>query len=87
MGGAGLLVAETWDELGDLGRIAVPFVGAAVAYVAAYALDHRDSSIARRLEQLLLAIGVLATAITAAMIARPIAEQLVGTTGRRATRP
>ena len=82
MAGAGLLVAETWDALGVFGRIAVPLVGAAVAYVAAFALDHRDSSIARRLEQLLLAIGVLATAITAAMIARPITEQLVGITGK-----
>ncbi len=82
MGGAGVLVAQTWEQLGTAGRIAVPLVGALVAYAAAFSLDRTRTSMARRLEQVLLAIGVLSTAITAAMVARPIAEQALGTAGR-----
>ncbi len=84
MGGAGVLVAQSWETLGTYGRIAVPLVGAAVAFVAAYLLDRSDSSVARRLDQVLLAIGVLATAVTGAMIARPIAEAALGSSPRAA---
>jgi len=78
MGGAGILVSEYWDELGVSGHIAVPLVGAVVAYACAWLLYRSEAAQARRLSQTLLAIGVLATGFTGAMIAQPIADNIFG---------
>ena len=78
MGGAGILLADAWDELTVAGRILVPLVGAGVAYTCALLYERSDTTIARRLSQTLFAIGVLAAGITGAMIAKPIAENALG---------
>lgn len=81
MGGAGILMADAWDELGVAGRVIVPLVGAAVAYACAYLLRGEETSSARRVSQTLLAIGVLSAAIAGAMVAKPVAEDILGTPG------
>jgi hypothetical protein len=78
MGGAGILMVQSWDELGVIGRIMVPLVGTGVAYYSALALERSESGTARRLSQTLLAIGVLSAGITAAMVAQPVAENVFG---------
>jgi hypothetical protein len=78
MGGAGVLLGQYWDELGVVGHVLVPLAGAVVAYGSALLLERSDSGSARRLSQTLLAIGVLASAVTAAMVAQPIAENAYG---------
>jgi|GEM_PF-1409373 len=78
MGGAGILLARSWDTLGVAGRILVPLVGAAVAYTCAVMLGRSELPAARRLSQTLLAIGVLSAGITGAMVARPITENVFG---------
>jgi hypothetical protein len=76
MGGAGILMAKYWDELGVSGHILVPLVGAAVAYTCALLLGRSESGTARRLSQTLLAIGVLSAGITGAMVAQPIVQNV-----------
>ena len=78
MGGAGILVTEYWDELGVAGHIAVPLVEAVVAYACALVLERTDAPSARRMSQVLFAIGVLAAGITGAMIAEPITKSIFG---------
>lgn len=78
MGGAGILMGEYWDELGTAGHIVVPLVGAVVAYGCALVLERSEATSARRMSQVLLAIGVLAAGITGAMIAKPITESIFG---------
>jgi len=78
MGGAGILVGEYWDELGVAGHIAVPLVGSGVAYACALVLERSEAASARRMSQVLFAIGILAAGITGAMIAEPITKSIFG---------
>lgn len=78
LGGAGILLVDSWDELGVAGRIIVPAVGTAVAYACGLLLGRSEAGAARRLSQTLLGIGVLSAGITAAMVAEPITESLLG---------
>jgi len=78
MGGAGILLGEYWDELGVAGHIAVPLVGAGVAYACALVLERSAEASARRMSQVLFAIGILAAGITGAMIAEPITKSIFG---------
>ena len=74
IGGAGMLLGEFWDELGTVGRIALPFVGSAYAYTCAVLVERAKTGSARRLSQLLFAIGAITAAAMVAMVARPIIE-------------
>jgi hypothetical protein len=78
LGGGGMLVVQYWEELGVFGRIAVPLVAAVFAYVCALLLERSHVGSARRLSQVLLAIGGITGAVAIAMVARPIAENALG---------
>lgn len=78
LGGGGMLMAQYWDELGVFGRIAVPLVAAVFAYVCALLLERSSIGSARRLSQVLLAIGGITGAVAIAMVARPFAENVFG---------
>jgi hypothetical protein len=82
MGGAGILLQELWDDLGMAGRIAVPAVGAAVAYGSAMLLERSTTMTARRLGQTLLAIGVVSVGVTGAMVAQPLIDARFPDVGR-----
>jgi hypothetical protein len=78
MGGAGILLVQSWALLGIVGRILVPFVGAVVAYVLAVPLARSDHPAARRLSQTLYAVGVLAAGITGWSVAESIMRAVMG---------
>ncbi|MDP2182150.1 MAG: hypothetical protein Q8K99_06240 [Actinomycetota bacterium] len=73
------LVAGFWEEIGVFGRVAVPAIGTVAAYTAGTFIDRIDDQPARRLAQMLLGTGIVATAVTAAMAANPIAVHVLGT--------
>jgi len=78
LGGAMILFAQYWEQLGVAGRILVPLGGTAVAYVTALLLGRSKSVSARRLSQTLFGIGIVAAGVTGAMVARPITESIFG---------
>ncbi|HET6351728.1 MAG TPA: hypothetical protein VFG89_06350 [Coriobacteriia bacterium] len=77
MGGAGILFAQAWNELGVIGRILVPLAGALAGYAGAWIVEKSESGQARRLSQVLYFIAVLSSGIMAAMIARPFIQTVV----------
>lgn len=78
LGGAGILLIEYWEDLGVAGRIIVPLVASAFAYACALMHEKAGHGWAHRLSQVLFFVGVLSVGFTAAMIARPFTEDILG---------
>jgi hypothetical protein len=73
--GAGTAVGEHWDEIGDIGRVAIFAAAAALFLGVGAAVRHVDDPAAARLVDVTWALAVAATGVTAGLSA----SDLVGT--------
>lgn len=63
-----ILMFKWWDDLGALGRVALPGLVAAATYAAAVLIGRVKSPSAGRLEQFLLLLGVAATGFASGIV-------------------
>ncbi|NTU70696.1 MAG: hypothetical protein HGB10_02595 [Coriobacteriia bacterium] len=79
IGAAIALLGQFWEQLGLPGRLGVTLAGTALGLIGGFVIGRQGSPGAKRLEQFMLSVGIVASGVTGGIIAYQIAAARLGT--------